>query len=106
MAIDLNELERLGQLAAPAPWESKRDVIESVDDGPNSIIIYDEGGHDEDDARFIVAARNNWQAMIDEIRRLREERLELMAIRWPVEEWIDGRIDAEDLRETVTPLVQ
>ena len=41
----------------------------------------------------------------NEIERLKAERIELMMIRWPVEEWIDGRITTEQLRETVAPLI-
>lgn len=40
-----------------------------------------------------------------EIERLKADRIDLMKFRYPLEEWYHGRITTEDLRETVTPLI-
>lgn len=72
--LDLDELERIGKAATAGPWERTTGCrIESTQEDARNMIIYDEGGHTSEDAKFIVAARNNWQSMIDEIRRLREQ---------------------------------
>lgn len=52
--IDLDELERIGQAATPPPWGNLQSVRYKLAD-----------------AEFCKHARNNWQALIDELRRLR-----------------------------------
>ena len=45
------------------------------------------------------------QRLIDRIKKLEAERIQWMAISWPVEEWLGGRITTNQLRETVAPLI-
>lgn len=100
--IDLDELERIGKDAIAGPWESdasnngsRRDphhfVVIANDmtilDCLNSELAEIHEDHDPDDGStyvwdeigrknvaFVCAARNNWQAMIDELRQHREFR--------------------------------
>lgn len=53
MTLDLDELERIGKAALPAPW------------GPHHVATQ------SPEAMFVRTARNNWQAMIDELREHR-----------------------------------
>ena len=64
--LDLDELEKLGKAATAGPWKSARgyhtqDIVDVETD-------YRLGSMDFNDAEFIVAARNNWQDIIDELR--------------------------------------
>jgi len=53
MSIDLSKL-------TPAPWIADRREIEV----PENFHIYDEGGHNEEDAAFIALARNAFDVMM------------------------------------------
>lgn len=71
MTIDLDELERLGKAAPPGPWHEHGGGIGTETEGFIGAT-YDGPGH-EGFADFVIAARANWQPMIDEIRLLRSE---------------------------------
>lgn len=47
----------------------------------------------------------NGVAIITELRENREQILNLMAIRYAVEEWLSGRYTTEDLREVTQKIV-
>jgi hypothetical protein len=83
--MDLDELERIGKEAGDGPWQvddlGELSFVETnhrYGIGSHSKLVYrvakveGMGQSAEADAQFIVAARNNWQAMIDEIKRLRK----------------------------------
>lgn len=79
--IDLDavaeELRELDKKVVSAPWERNGCEIEKWADlgvGSECILyISDEGGHDEDDARLIVAMRNALPALLEERKRHREQ---------------------------------
>ena len=101
MKIDLDDLERKAKAATPGPWEA--DYGAAAISGPNGFAIYDEGGHSEEDAAFIVAARNSFLALIDRIRLLEAA---LKPFKEAAEFWCDigltdnatGEVKVGDLR--------
>lgn len=71
MAIDLDEAERIGKALDPGLWE-----VKASEELPGTWNVCRDGyGIIETDceayARFIVYARNNWQAMVDELKAWR-----------------------------------
>lgn len=90
MTLDLDELERIGKAATAGPWEADQDchsrpsdtwciLHHTEPDGPLRILFESDKGTGED-TLLLVAARNNWQAMIDEIRRLSAENAKLLSL--------------------------
>lgn len=83
MTLDLDDLERIGKAATAGPWEIDFAGVNEKDTGTWFVCREDADGpplmhipthHNltaEADSDFVVTARNNWQAMIDELRRLR-----------------------------------
>lgn len=75
--LDLDELERVGKAATEGPWELFRDDGHWIQSA-NGRIVGDSSSEclsreqDTLNGTFIVAARNNWDALISEIRRLRQ----------------------------------
>ena len=89
--LDLDKLEAIGNDITPGEWDSRGNMVRTP---PTAEItrkmkagefpftcrvicettygFYVEQEQAEANARFIATARNNWQSMIDEIRRLRD----------------------------------
>lgn len=81
--LDLDELERIGKAADDAPWTvddlgeqsfletNHRHGIGAVSHDCYRLAKVEGAGYTaEANADFIATARNNWQALIDEVRRL------------------------------------
>lgn len=96
MTIDIDELERVGSEATAPPW----DAVQMYRRPDRAFVVHHQtalkhadvfatgtslnlGGHaKEHDADFVSVARNNWTAIIAELReaeRLREENQKLKA---------------------------
>lgn len=68
MSLDLDQLEKLGKAATQGPWACEgRAIVDQYFPVSEPLALDCEAN----DAAFIVAARNNWQAMIDELREHR-----------------------------------
>ena len=67
---ELDELERLGKEARCMPW--------THDEITETIAV------EHVNAAFILAARTNWQSLIDEIRRLMEREQKWIAVARPI----------------------
>lgn len=63
--IDLDEAERIGKAAIAAPW-----IVNGcfIDAGKDMVCMEAK----DETAEFIAYARNHWQALVDELRELRE----------------------------------
>lgn len=81
--IDLSKI-------APAPWHNDGREIYGPSGSPaNGIYIYDEGGHNEDEAQFICLARNAFDVMMR-----RGWTLEQIGTTWFVADGCDGATEA------------
>lgn len=80
--LDLDDLESKGNAATAGPWRL-------TDSGTIPVgmqwLLHIDNDQERADAEWCVAARNNWQAMIDELRQLRAE--------------LDLRLKASDLNQ-------
>ena len=91
--LDIDEMERVGNAATAAPWESVSQIENSLRSFVVRRIKVDNGlptVFDSNctaltgDADFVSFARNNWPAICVELRRLRDENemLKTDAERW------------------------
>lgn len=77
--LDLEPIRARADAAAPGPWTTGDHASnECRIEGPWipadrhwSLVIYDEGGHNAQDAAFIAHAREDVPALITEVERLR-----------------------------------
>ena len=83
---DLDALiERLKELhakASPGPWHVQGDCgVHGPTDkhGNSTMVIYDEGGHNRDDALCIAALHNAFPQIVAELSRLHQSEAELRA---------------------------
>lgn len=112
MTIDLDEAERRGNAATAAPWDfgqAPEETLPTMLIGSGSLlfarVVCRTISEAVSKARFIVYARNNWQAIIDRIRELEADRIKWMSISYAVEEWMGGRITDDELREHATKVL-
>lgn len=75
--FDLDEIERLLAAATVGDWWNEGCGIFYAPNGWLRTLIYDEGGHTEDDAALIVTLKRSAPAMIAAIRELRAENARL-----------------------------
>ena len=76
---DLDAIRVRCEAAAPGPWVRDKLEIRSFVGGRCQMLIYDEGGHDEQDAEFIANARTDIPALLAYIDGLEREVAELKA---------------------------
>lgn len=69
--FDLDEIERLLAAATVGDWWNEGCGVFYAPNGWLRTLIYDEGGHTEDDAALIVTLKRSAPAMIAAIRELR-----------------------------------
>lgn len=84
--IDLDEAERIGKAATAGPWEVTDGVSDDrwgvvtelwpISPGIAACVL------NKTDAEFMALARNNWQAMVDELRVARD-RIEFLESELP-----------------------
>lgn len=109
--IDLDEAERIWRAAGDDLWTAGLAAEETTVCliGSHGLFFGRMVGRTEQEAadlgRFVMYARNNWQAMIDRTRELESQRVQLMSISWAVEEWMGGRISEQDLKDTATQVL-
>ena len=78
----IEKLKELHAKAAPGPWVVQGDCgVHGPDDehGYQTMVIYDEGGHNRDDALCIAALHNALPDLLAELSRLRQSEAELRA---------------------------